>query len=750
MDLPLRSNVSDGVVHIEFPTTLTEEGLKAFEVREASAAAAGVKRFLEPASVAVIGASRKRGTIGGEVFANLLRGDYAGPVYPVNPSAPVIQSVAAYPSIGEVPGDVELAVIVVPSAHVLEVARECGIKGVGALLIISSGFAEVGPEGAALQAELMTIAREYGMRIIGPNCMGALSTDPEVRMNATFSPVAAMPGNLAFSSQSGALGIAVIDRANDLGLGLSSFVSVGNKADISGNDLLQYWEQDDRTDVILLYLESFGNPRKFARIARRVSKSKPIVAVKSGRSKAGARAAASHTGSMAAGDVAVDALFTQAGVIRTDTLEELFDVGALLAHQPMPKGKRVAILTNAGGLGILAADACDAGGLEIAELSPDTNEKLEAMLPKEASFANPIDMIASASAEQYGEALGLLLGDPQVDSVIVIFIPPLVTRPEDVAASLMARVGDDDKTVVACFLGVQGVQTMLSNDGVTLPSYTFPEAAARALGKVTRHAEWCRRPEGDVPRFSDIDRAGAIGLVVAALDSGREWLDPTEVADLLTMYGIKAARTQVADSFDEVAKAAASVGRPVAIKVSSDKILHKSDVGGVALNVAPEEASGVARKMAEDLRAEGFEDVDSFLVQEMAPLDGLEMLVGMSLDPSFGPLVGIGAGGVLVELVRDVTYRITPLTNLDVDEMIDSLKMRRLLDGYRGSPKRDVASLRDVALRLSAMVEDLPHLAEVDLNPVLVGREGEGSMVVDARIRVAEPKPPAPRGARSR
>lgn len=748
--LPVDQNSALGVVHCEFPTSLSPEALEAFEQREAVAAAAGVSRFLRPGSVAVIGASRARGTIGAELFRNVIDLGFEGPVFPVNPSADVVQSVAAYRDVASIPGPVDLAVIVVPARFVLEVAEQCGQKGVGALLIISSGFAEVGGAGVELQRDLMTIVRRYGMRVVGPNCMGLMNLDPDVRLNATFSPIYPPPGRLAFSSQSGALGIAVIDQARELGLGMSSFFSVGNKADISGNDLIQYWEQDDNTDVILLYLESFGNPRKFARIARRAAKKKPIVAVKSGRSKAGARAAASHTGSFAAGDVAVDALFRQAGVMRTDTLEELFDVASLLAHQPLPQGRSVGILTNAGGLGILCADACSAAGLEVPEFSDQSVSALRDMLPAEASVANPVDMIASATAEQYGRALGILAEDPKIDSMIVIFIPPLVTKAEDVAASLMAASKDVSKTMLACFLGVRGVHTWLRDGDRAIPSYVFPESAAMALGKVAERATWLARDEGSIPALDNVDRDAGIALGAELALGGERWLEPDVVERLLSCYGIRAVKSRTVKSPDEVSDAAAEIGSPIAVKVVSSTILHKTDVGGVQLDLGtPAEARRAAQTILENLTERGLEDgVEGFLVQEMVPGEGAEMFVGVNHDPSFGPLLACGAGGVLVEIMRDVTVRITPVTDLDASEMLRSLRTFPILEGYRGSPRLDIEELESLLLRVSRMVEDIPHLGELDLNPVIVLPQGRGAVVVDARMRIVPAKPETPRGSR--
>ncbi|HEX2296729.1 MAG TPA: GNAT family N-acetyltransferase [Actinomycetota bacterium] len=751
LDLPVRTEREQGVVHAEFPTAPTPEAVESFERREAVAAAAGVARFLRPRSVAVVGASRRRGTISGEVFRNLLDGGFEGPVYPVNPKSDVVQSVRAYPSVLDVPAEVDLAVIVVPAAAVSAVARDCGEKGVKALLVISAGFGETDEAGEARQRELLEIARGYGMRVVGPNCMGLMNTHGDFRLNASFAPHAPAPGRLGFSSQSGALGIAVIDRTRELGLGMSSFVSVGNKADVSGNDLLQYWESDECTDVVLLYLESFGNPRKFARIARRVSRHKPIVAVKSGRSRAGARAAASHTGSLAAGDVAVDALFRQAGVIRTDTLEELFDVASLLANQPLPEGPGVGILTNAGGLGILCADACEAAGLTVPDLADETKAALRELLPAEASVGNPVDMIASATAEQYATSLELLARDPGIQTVVVIFIPPLVTRPEDVAAAIAATSrAVTGVTVVSCFLGVQGIHNLLRSDDLVVPSFAFPEAAAQALGRVASYAAWRRRPEGTVPEL-DVDRAEARHLAGSLLEDGERWLEQNAVQGLLRHYGVPTARTVLVPDARDVEAAAGEIGGPVAVKLDSRTIVHKTDVDGVRLGLeTPADAARAAREIEASLEERGLRDrLDGFLVQQMVTAEGAELFVGVTHDPLFGPLLACGSGGTLVELMRDVAVRITPVTDVDVDEMLRSLRTWPLFEGYRGQPPIDLEAVRSLLFRISAMVEDLPHIAELDLNPVLVGAEGSGAIALDARIRLARPSPRRPLGART-
>jgi acetate---CoA ligase (ADP-forming) len=738
---PVSVRSSAGVLDVTFPTQLSEEARERFERREQMSAVAAMKRFFEPRSIAVIGASRHRGTIGGEVFHNLLASGFPGPVYPVSPH-PVVQSVAAYADVRHVAGPVDLAVVVVPARDVVDAARACAEKGVGALVVISSGFAEADQEGRGRQSELLEVCRQSGMRIVGPNCMGILSTTPGRSLNATFAPGAPPAGRIGFMSQSGALGLAVIDHARTVGLGLSSFVSVGNKADISGNDLLEYWESDPETDLVLLYLESFGNPRRFSRVARRVGRTKPILAVKSGRTTAGARATSSHTGTMlATSDVTIDALFTQSGVIRADTLGELFDVASLLASQGPPAGRRVGIVTNAGGLGIMCADACGSCGLEVPELSAETRTTLGGFLPPEASTANPIDMIASAGAGDYERAMRAVAESGQVDALIVIFIPPLATPPSEIvaameraAASLKGRV-----PVLGVFIGGQVSAT--GPDGARVPVYAFPEDAARALARAARWAEWRGRTEEPVWQAPDARADEARALVAAALGRNADWLLPDDVGKLLNCYGIGLVESRLAATPAEVAGAAASLGGPVALKAYGPGLLHKTEAGAITLSLQdPRAAKAATRAMAARLRAAGLEP-EGFLVQRMAS-EGVEMIVGLVQDPQFGPVIACGAGGTAVELLRDVSVRLTPLTESQADAMIRRLATFPLLNGYRGRPKADVGALRDLVLRLSALAEDLPEVVEVDFNPVIVGPSG--ASVVDARIRLEarDPRPP--------
>ena len=729
---------SDGsVVKTTFRSTPTEDFLAAADEQDRQAAVASLTSVFRPRSIAVVGAGRSPMSIGGLVFRNLLDGRFDGPVYPVNPAATHVQSVASYPSLSRCPQTPELVIVCVPAADVAPVCEEAGQLGSKALVVVSAGFAETGDAGRAAEAELMGIARRYGMRVVGPNCMGVLNGAEDLRMNGTFSQVFPSPGRVAFSSQSGALGLSVLAAAERLGLGISSFASVGNKADISGNDLLQYWEADDDTDVILLYLESFGNPRKFGRIARRIGRSKPIAAVKSGRSTAGERAASSHTGALAAGDVAVEALFRQAGVIRVDSLEDLFGVASILASQPAPQGNRVAILTNAGGPGILAADACEANGLEVPPLDEATCEQLRALLPPEAAIHNPVDMIASASPTDYRRAMSILAADPHVDALLVIFIPPMITMAGEVAKAMGEAAADlaGQKPIVSVFMSEKGVPAELNE--ARIPSFTFPEDAAAALGRVARYGRWRRRPLGHVVEIPDADVPTARALVSAALAGDRQeaWLDAVQADSLLHAFGIATASARVVHTPDEARVAATELGGPFAVKVAAP--VHKTDIGGVRLGLSgSDEVAQAVAEMHASLDSADRANVaaQGYLLQEMVS-DGVETVVGVTHDPNFGPLLMAGLGGTLVELLRDVAVRIHPLTDTDVDDMLSSLRGLPLLTGYRGSPPVDVAAFRELLFRISALVEEVPEIDQIDLNPVFV--RTEGIAVVDARIKLA-------------
>lgn len=724
-----------GVFQVTFPIGSTPAYEEQAALRSQSAARASMTAFFEPRSIAVIGAGRKRSGIGAKIFHNLVSGGFQGVVYPVNERAGVVGSVAAYPRVTEIPGEVDLAFVVVPAGEVAGVIDDCVTKGVRAIVVITAGFSEVGAEGRAREAILLEKVRDAGVRMIGPNCMGIVNSDPKIALNGTFAPINPPEGRVAMSTQSGALGLVILDYATQLNLGISTFVSVGNKADVSSNDLIQYWAEDPRTDVILLYLESFGNPRKFGRIAKRIARTKPIVVVKAGRSSAGARAASSHTGALASTDAVVGALFRQAGIIRTDTLEELFDVANLLAHQPVPAGRRVAVLTNAGGPGILAADACEANGLELPMLTDATVAELRSFLPATASVANPVDMIASATAQDYLKATRALLADERVDSVIVIYIPPVLTDIEGVAAAIVEGVRDaGGKTVIADFMSAKGAPEILRS----IPNYIFPEAAASALAKVTNYAEWRSRPAGIVPVFDDIRADDAKAIVEQALARGGGWLSPMEIGELFTAVGIPVAKWRFASNLDDALRAAREIGFPVALKAAGPTILHKTEIGGVRLNLADENAVRLAH---DDMITRLGSDLTGVIVQEMVA-GGVEVVVGTTLDRTFGPLVLYGSGGILVELLNDVAFRINPLTDLDVQDMINEVKGTALLRGYRGSKPADERALADLIARVSALIEICPQIHEMDANPVKILEKG--AIVVDARIRVdrlVEPPP---------
>jgi acetyl coenzyme A synthetase (ADP forming)-like protein len=722
--------VGDGEVHVRFPVAATEALAEAIARREHQAESRSVGRLLSPRSIAVVGAGQQRGGIGHEVFRNLLLNGFNGPVYPVNPKAAHVGGVRAYPSVLDVPDDIDLAVICVPAAVAPEVVRQCAEKHTGGLVVITAGFAEAGSEGAGVERDLVRLAHRHGMRIVGPNCMGVINTRPGVSMNATFSPVAPVPGSVALCSQSGALGIAALDRSARVGLGISTFVSVGNKADVSGNDLLQYWEDDTDTNVVLLYLESFGNPGKFNRIARRVSRRKPIVAMKSGRSQAGSRGASSHTAALASPDLAVDALFRQTGVIRVDTMEDLFDTAAVLAHQPLPPGRRVAIVGNSGGPGVLAADACEAAGLEVPELSPATQEALRGCLPAAAGVRNPVDMMAAADAGTYQQALRLLLADPGVDAVIVVYTPTLVTRLEDVAVGIAAVAAEGwDKPLVANLVTTETIPEALRG-GRPVPAFPYPETAARALARAAWYGQWRARPPSEVPRLEGIDIRAGRQLVEEALSErpGGGWLDLPLAGRLLGAFGIPVAPLVPVESASEAAAAAARIGAPVALKAGA--VLHKTDVGGVRLNLAGADAATRAfEEMAERLG----EQMKGAVIQPMAE-PGVETIAGLVRDPAFGPLIIFGLGGIATELVGDRTLAVAPLTDRDAADAVRALRSSPLFFGYRGAPPVDVAALEDLLLRLSVLGEQLPEVAEMDLNPVIA--TPAGVVAVDWRIRL--------------
>jgi acetate---CoA ligase (ADP-forming) len=710
-----------GTVEVRLQLEATESLRTRMDERDHVAVAASLEPFFRPAAVAVVGASSRTGSIGGELFRNVLRAEFKGVAYPVNRSGESVAGVRSYRSISEIGEAVDLAVICLPGSAVLEAAEEALAEGVRALCVISAGFAEIGPEGEARQRDLLELVRSHGARLLGPNCLGIAVAD--VRLNATFGPRALPPGKIGFSSQSGALGLALLERAADRQLGLSAFVSVGNKADVSSNDLLEYWEDDPNTDVVLLYLESFGNPRKFGRVARRVARTKPIVAMKAGRTAAGARAASSHTAALAGSEAAVDALFHQAGVIRVDTLEELLDVTGLLATQPLPRGRRVAVLTNAGGLGILCADACEGAGLALAPLADETVAALRELLPAEASSSNPVDMLGSAVGATYERVLPVVLRDPGVDAVIVLFVPPVVAGAEEVAAAIVRSIEPDavdGKPVLACVISQTGTPAELRSASVA--AFDYPESAARALGRAADRAEWLRRPQGRITELAGIDPVAARHVLQ---NPSERWLDSGAVRDLLQAYGLPLVPERTASTLEEAHAAAAELGYPVVVKTAAAGA-HKTEQGGVALDLRDSAA------VEEAVTRIGL----PVLVQPFLR-GGVEILVGAVQDPVFGPLVALGPGGTLAELIGDAGFRLAPLTDVDADELVRGGKAGVLLSGFRGAPPSDIPAVADAVLRVARLVDDLPEVAELDLNPVIA--RPDGCVVVDARIRIAPP-----------
>jgi acetyltransferase len=688
--------------------------------------------IFRPRSVAVIGASRRKQTIGHEVLRNIMEFEFAGTVYPVNTSATSVLSIKSTPRLSDIAGPVDLAIVVVPRAQVLGLVRECGRKGVKGLIVITAGFKEVGKEGAALEARLKDEVRRYGMRMVGPNCMGIVNTEPAVRLNATFAATVPTRGNVGFVSQSGALGEAILADAARTGLGVAMFVSVGNKTDVSGNDLLEYWEHNPDIDAILMYLESFGNPRKFTQLARRVTRRKPIITVKAGRTAAGARAASSHTGSIVGLDLATESLLEQCGVLRVSSMGDMFVQATALANQPVPNGNRVAIVTNAGGPGILCTDACIGSGLSLAEFRASTRRALERVLPPEASTSNPVDMIASADAARYRATLARVSADPGVDGIIAIFVSPIMIDAFEVARAIADSAGGT-KPVLSVFMGKQRSEEGLGElRARRVPVYSFPEEAASAMSAMARYRVLRDAPTGKTVRFRT-RRDAARRVISRARAERRVELTPSEAVDLLRAYGFSVAPSRRAGTAAEAIAGAIEIGYPVVLKAVSKKFSHKSDVGGVRVDLRNADEVGRAFR---DMKARlaGRDRDLGFTVQKMIS-GGREVILGMARDPNFGPLILFGLGGIFVEVLRDVAVRIHPLTDVDAREMVRKIKGYPLLAGARGEKAVDIGCIEEGLLRLSQLVSDLEaDLSELDINPFIVTDRCAGSFVVDARI----------------
>ncbi|MBB5960001.1 acyl-CoA synthetase (NDP forming)/GNAT superfamily N-acetyltransferase [Saccharothrix tamanrassetensis] len=705
----------ESVLHLEFDIDPTEESVAVARAREQAAEARSVHNLLNPRSIAVIGASTDHTKIGHAVLANLLAGDFHGPVYPVNAEHRSVRGVRAYPSVLEIPDDVDLAVVAVPAASVDEVMDACLAKGVKALVVVTSGFGETGPGGLTAERRLAAEARAHGMRVVGPNALGVLNTDSSVRLNATLAPKLPVQGRTGFFCQSGALGTAILATAASRGLGLSTFVSAGNRADVSGNDLLQYWETDPATDVVLLYLESFGNPRKFARLARRLGRTKPIVAVKSGRHAVTPALAAT---SVPVDESSVQALFEQAGVIRVESLAQLFDTALLLAHQPLPAGPRVAVVGNSTAIGLLAADTALAQGLELA--------------------GDPVDVGAQAGPEAFAKAVQDALSNPDTDALVVVFVPPLAVPGTAFARALRDVAGT--KPIVSTFLAVEGVPDELAVPGPggapgrgSVPSYPSPERAVLALARATRYARWRSAPQGNFVRPEGIDAPAAHRLVESLRldETGEQHVDDDTAVRLLACYGVEVVPFRVVDSAADAVAAAKELGYPVAMKSTDERLRHRNDLVGVRLDLTGDDAVSTAY----DMLAEVSERPDVY-VQRMAP-KGISCVMGLQDDPSFGTLVSFGLSGVVSDLLGDRAYRAVPLTETDAKALVRAPKAAPLLAGYRGGESADLRALEDLVLRLAALAEDLPEVRELALEPVLAS--AAGAYVSSARLTLGPP-----------
>ncbi len=699
--------------------------------------ATNLKKMVSPKAVAVIGASSRPDSVGMAVFRNILFSGYKGIVYPVNPKTKSILGVRAYPSILEIPDEVDLAVIIVPNTMVSKVVAECGEKKVKGVVVITAGFKEIGEEGLKLEKELVDVAKKYGISVIGPNCVGIINTDPEFSLNATFArPFVPKTGNIAFVSQSGAFGVAALEYARKREISISKFISVGNKADVNENDLLLVLKDDERTKVILFYLEDLANPSEFMELSREISEKKPILVIKSGRTLAGARAASSHTGALAGSDEIYNAFFMQAGVIRVDSLEELFDCGVAFSTQPPPRSNRVAIITNAGGPGIIATDAVVKSGAVLANLEEKTKEKLSKALPQTASVENPVDIIGDAKEDRYESAIKYVLEDPSVDGAVIICTPTVFTDLETIAKTIRDTVPRYGKPVTVSFMGTEDIEKaskILEEAGI--PNYLFPEISAKVMVKLCEYGWWIRRPLMGVRKFEDVDRDKVKKVIERAKKEGRSFLPEPESDEALTAYGFSLPPYLFAKNLDECLNGADKIGFPVVLKIVSPEILHKVDVEGVKLNIEDKEHLEKAYKeMMERVKSNRPDaKIWGVLVQKMIK-GGKETIIGMKRDPLFGPVLMFGIGGVYVEAMKDVSFRIAPLRELTAKKMIREIKGFKILEGYRGEPPSDIEAVEECLMRLSQLVCDFPEIDELDINPLMVLEKGKGALVVDARI----------------
>jgi acetate---CoA ligase (ADP-forming) len=702
-----------------------------------------LEHLFRPQSVAVIGASNSQGTIGHKVMQCLMQAGYTGVVYPINPSADSVLSVKAYPSVQAVPGPVEMAVIVVAARFSLQVVEECGRKGVKALVVISDGFKETGAQGAELENKLLAVARSYGMRLLGPNCIGLINPQKKYSLNASFCPIYPQDGVLAIISQSGALGLTILEYVPSIDIGVSYFVSVGNSADLKVTDFLKYIEKDRRSKVIMLYLESFDKPADFTEIARKVALKKPIIAIKSGSTHTGKKAASSHTGAMAGKEVAVDALLHQTGIVRVQTFQELLGTSLLFASQPMPQGRRMAVLTQAGGAATLSADASELRGLQLPGFSDATKNKIKSAVSRSLNLNNPFDLTGGAGTEEFARVAEILAEDPDFDILLCMWGPVVVIDQTGVS-KIIKRISKicrrNRKMLVGCFMISDHVERTKVGKSLRIPIFEYPESAIAAISRACEYVDSMERIENStVPDFPDIQRSRSLQIIESARAKRSEssfWLSPEEIKDLLNCYGVKQAAAVIARTAAEAAKLASKVGFPLAVKLYSSSITHKSDVGGVILDLKTskevEQAfSDIRGKLESKGRAHEMEGV---ILQPMVK-SGIEAIVGMTQD-AMGPLIMFGLGGIYTELLKDTVFRLYPLTDRDAAEMVHSLKTALIFDGFRGLKPSDTKSVEELLLRISRLIGDHPEIAELDLNPVKVFSYGEGYSVVDARILI--------------
>lgn len=684
--------------------------------------------IFRPRSIALVGASKNRQKLSNVIMRALLEGDFTGRVYPVNPKADVIYCMPVHPSIKKIPDDVDLAIIVVPREIVPKVMEECAEKGVGAVIVITAGFRETGEEGAALERRILQTARSNNIRMVGPNCMGVINTEPTIRMNATFSVEPPLRGKCALISQSGALGLAIIQYSRRTNVGLSKFISLGNRADVSSNDVLEYLEDDPQTDLILMYVESIGNPRRFVRVARRVTRRKPIIVVKSGRTAVGARAASSHTGALAGLDIAYDALFEQAGIIRAATIEEMFDIAKTMSEQPTPSNEDVIILSNGGGPAVLAADALSAAGITLPETSPKTQQHLRQFLVGEASLTNPIDMTGNATPADFGKALEVICRYETASIILVIFLPIKVVPTRAVVPEIVrVKKQFPDKLFLACIMAEDSEEELQPLKDAEIPTFMYPESVAGALRWLRTYLSWRSKPIGITPEFV-VDRESVSAILRNAREEGRLRLRLDESLNILEAYGIKVVRRKIVKSEEEAVEAAAQLGGVVVLKLVSPEVLHKTEAGAVAVDLrTEEEVRSAFRKMAAE------HDSVSVMVQEMIH-GGRETIIGVTHDPNFGPLIMFGLGGIYVEVFKDVAFRLHPLTDIEAAEMIREMRSHKLLEGVRGEPPADVDAIKETLLRVSRLIGDFHEIKEMDINPFLVRSQGEGGIAVDARF----------------